>query len=156
MLVDLVQERFYGCDICRKNSCDWIEDVLRPLRLKKRECRRLFRVLTCPGFNQVGQQAWYLGKDARTAAVEALRNPQPKVPLAIQAFKILDPISALDLRLPIWGQNPTANWILREVVARGFVSERTDEVDEYSPSIPRPTVHSGLGSKTWLSRYSVR
>lgn len=239
-LVELAQERFFGCDVCRhKDSYDWIEDVLKPLKLRKRESGRLFRALTCPGcesrvrsgtfvlgagsnvlwrlalskkfdrlhkeemeefrehllqhpvlcgehpfsrqlakavsrakktelepalwfrattdanekvlgprsreraarayrFNQIGQVAWYLGKDAQTAAVEALREPKSKVPLGIQKIEILEAIPVLDLRLPLWGDNPTESWILSEVIARRFISEPTENSDESRPQYRVP------------------
>jgi hypothetical protein len=248
-LVELAQERLSGCDVCRhKNSYEWVEDVLKPLRLRKRERGRLFRALTCPGcesgvhsgtfvfgtdrdelrrlalskkfdrlykkeldefrefllrypmlgaehpfgrrlakavsrakkislapelwfratadtnetvlgprprqraarayrFNQIGQVAWYLGKDAQTAAVEVLREPRPRVPLAIQAAKILEPVPVLDLRFPLWGDNPTGSWILREVVARRFVSQPTDDLDESRPQYRVPQYIADLARR---------
>ena len=230
-LVELAQERFSGCDLCRRNdSYNLIDDLLRPLSLRKRERTRLFRALSCPGcesrvrsgrcvlgldrselrrlslskkfdrlhekelvrfrgflvkhpmlgaehpfgrmlgkavsrakktrlaptpwfratkdttetllgprsrectarayrFNQIGQVAWYLGKDAQTAAVEVLREPKSKVPLAIQRIGILETVPVLDLRVPLWGDNPTESWILSEVIARRFISETTDDDD---------------------------
>lgn len=48
-LVQLAEERFSGCRVCRRrDSFDCIDDVLSPLRLRKQERNRLFRVLTCP------------------------------------------------------------------------------------------------------------
>ena len=225
-LVELAQERFSGCDVCRHDdSYNLIDDVLKPLSLRKRERTRLFRALSCPGcesrvesgrwvlgldrselrrlslskkfdrlhkeelmqfrdflvkhpmlgaehpfgrmlskavsrakktrfepkpwfrattntsetvlgprsrerasrayrFNQIGQVAWYLGMDAQTAAVEVLREPKSKVPLAIQRIEILEAVPVLDLRVPLLGGNPTESWILSEVIARRFVSSR--------------------------------
>src|SRR6202007_3371868 len=51
----------------------WIEDVFRPLRLKKRECRRLFRVLTCPGCESAVQSgSFVLGADPKELRCLAL------------------------------------------------------------------------------------
>jgi hypothetical protein len=248
-LVELAQERFSGCEVCRPDdSYDLIDDVLRPLSLRKRERTRLFRTLSCPGcesrvesgrwvlgldrsdlrrlslskkfdrlhkeelvqfrdflvkhpmlgaehpfgrmlgkavsrakktrlepkswfratkntsetvlgprsreraarayrFNQIGQVAWYLGKDAHTAAVEALREPKSKVPLAIQKIEILDAVPVLDLRLPLWGDNPTESWILGEVIARRFISERTDDSDESRPQYRVPQFIADLARR---------
>ena len=250
-LVDAAQERFWGCDVCRSDDAyDFLDDVVRPLNLLKRERVRLLRSLTCPAcessvqpgtfvvgadrselrrlalskkfdrlhkeqlldfreflshhpmlgathpfgeqlakamsrarktkldkihwfhatrdlsnstpgprprerttrayrFNQIGQPAWYLGTDERTAAVEVLREPKPGVPLAIAKVEITEPISVLDLRLPFpYGDNnPTRSWILREVVARRFVSEPTDDVDESRPQYRVPQYVADLARR---------
>jgi hypothetical protein len=248
-LVELAQERFSGCDVCRRDdSYELIDDVLRPLSLRKCERTRLFRALTCPGcesrvqsatwvlgldrtelrrlslsknfdrlhkeelvyfrnflvqhpmlgaehpfgrmlakavshakktrlepkpwfrattntsetvlgprsreraarayrFNQIGQVAWYLGKDAQTAAVEALREPKFKVPLAIQKIEILEAVPVFDLRLPLWGGNPTESWILSEVIARRFISEPTDDRDESRPQYRVPQFIADLARR---------
>lgn len=239
-LVELAQGRFFGCHVCRRDdSYELVDDVLKSLRLRKRERKRLFRALTCPGcesrvlsgtwvlgldrselrrlslskkfdrlhkqqleefrdflirhpmlgadhpfgrmlakavsrakkarlepkswfratkdtketvlgprdrdraarayrFNQIGQVAWYLGKDAQTAAVEVLREPKSRTPLAIQNVEILEAVSVLDLRFPLWGDNPTESWILREVIARRFISEPADDKDESRPQYRVP------------------
>jgi hypothetical protein len=243
-LIDLAQERFCGCDVCRlDDSYDLIEEVVNPLRLRKRERKRLFRVLTCPAcearvdegtlvlgkspselrlmalsrkfdrlhktdlehlrdflarhpmlgadhpfgkllalavrrarkvtleprswfratrnlneialgprprqratkayrFNQIGQVAWYLGTDAKTAAVEVLREPRARMPFAVASVKILDEIPVLDLRAPLnypmSDSNPTRSWILREVVARRYISEPTHDLDESRPQYRIP------------------
>jgi len=98
-------------------------------------------------FNQIGQPAWYLGKDARTAAVEVLREPRPRVPLAIQQARILETVSVLDLRFPTWGDNPTESWILREVIARRFISEPTDDRDESRPEYRVPQYIADLARR---------
>jgi hypothetical protein len=98
-------------------------------------------------FNQIGQVAWYLGQDARTAAVEALREPRPSVQIAMQTAKILEPVYILDLRLPFLEPNPTEGWILREVIARGFFSEPTDDIDESQPQYRAPQYIADLARK---------
>src|SRR5260370_1938878 len=64
-LVELAQERFYGCDVCRHDdSYDCIDDVVAPLRLLKRERERLLRALTCPGCeSRVQSGTFVLGAD---------------------------------------------------------------------------------------------
>ena len=48
-LIELTQERVFGCEECRSDdSYDSIEEVVAFLRLRKRENKRLFRLLTCP------------------------------------------------------------------------------------------------------------
>jgi len=98
-------------------------------------------------FNQIGQVAWYLGKDAQTAAVEVLREPKSKVPLAIQRMQILETVPVLDLRVPLWGGNPTESWILSEVIARRFVSEPTDDGDESRPHYRVPQFIADLARR---------
>lgn len=247
-LVKLAQERFYGCEACRfDESYDFIDHVVRPLKLRKRERQRLFRALTCrecessvqsgtfvlgpdrsqlrrlalskkfdrlhreeyeefrdllvrypmlgaehpfgrrlakavsrakktnlepalwfrattntrePAlgprpreraaracrFNQIGQVVWYLGKDARTAAVEVLREPRPGVPFAIGEVKILEPIPVLDLRL-FWQDKPIGTWILREVIERRLLSEPTDALDESRPQYRVPQYVADLARR---------
>jgi hypothetical protein len=239
-LVDLAQQRFYGCSVCRRDdSLDFAEDVLGALQLLKHEYSRLFRALTCPAcdsrvspgtlilaatreqiwhnaqsakfdklykreledfrafliahpflglqhrfgrslakavrsakrmglqpdswyrvsanvekpsfdplppdktinayrFNFIGQAAWYLGCDARTSAVEVLREPRPKAPFAVASVRIGETLDVLDLRQGLWGENPVGNWILREVVHRRFTSEPTNDVDESRPQYRVP------------------
>ena len=49
LLIELAQERFRACEACwHSDAFDFVEDVLAPLRLRKREAERLFRSLTCP------------------------------------------------------------------------------------------------------------
>jgi hypothetical protein len=98
-------------------------------------------------FNQIGQVAWYLGMDTQTAAVEVLREPKSKVPLAIQRIEILKTVPILDLRVPLWGGNPTESWILSEVIARRFVSEPTDDGDESRPQYRVPQFIADLARR---------
>jgi len=87
--------------------------------LSQRESTRANR------YNQIGQAAWYLAKNAETAAVEKLREPRDGEIIYIAQIGILEPIAVLDLRSVIWGEDPTGNWILRNVVDRRFLSEPT-------------------------------
>lgn len=48
-LLSLASERFHGCEECwEDNAYWWLEDVLKPLRLRVNERKRLMRVLACP------------------------------------------------------------------------------------------------------------
>lgn len=247
-LVELAQERFYGCFVCRrKDSFDFADDVLGPLRLRKGEHARLFRSLTCPGcdsriwpgslvlaadreqiwhtaqskkfdrlhkleledfraflirhpmlgaqhkfgqmlsravvsskrtnlqprswyhaakpstvkftprepetmtkayrFNFIGQGACYLADDARTAAVEVLRRPQAHVKLTVATVEVLETLRVLDLRGGLWGESPSGNWILREVVDRRFVSEPTRDEDDSRPQYRVPQFVADLARR---------
>ena len=49
VLIESAQERFSACEVCwHSGTFDFADDVLAPLRLRKREAKRLFRALTCP------------------------------------------------------------------------------------------------------------
>lgn len=243
-LIQRTQERIFGCEDCRSDdSYESIEEVIGFLRLRKRESKRVFRVLTCPRcespidpgtfvlgasrselrlmslsrkfdrlykddledfrgfllkhpmlgadhrfgkllanavrrakkkrleprhwfrattnleeialgprqreratkayrFNQIGQVAWYLATDLRTAAVEVLREPRARTPFAVARVELLDEVRVLDLRTPFpyatADSNPTRSWILREVVTRRFVSEPTHGLDESRPQYRIP------------------
>ena len=89
-------------------------------------------------FNQIGQIAWYLGTDQKTAAVEVLRSPQQATPFAISEIEILQPVSVLDLRVKLWGDESTFHWTLRNVINRGLISQPTDDVDESRPQYRLP------------------
>lgn len=78
-------------------------------------------------YNQIGQPAWYLARDAKTAAVERLREPRSGEAICIAQISVLEPLSVLDLRSAIWGEDPTRQWILRNVVDRRFISEPTGD-----------------------------
>jgi hypothetical protein len=67
-------------------------------------------------YNQIGQAAWYLGSDEKTAAVEVLREPKTGQPVCMARVKLLEPMVVLDLRSVIWGQDPIRQWVLRNVV----------------------------------------
>src|SRR5690348_6236885 len=48
-LLDAARERFCGCEVCcQSQAFDFIDNVLKPLKLKQREFKRLLRQLTCP------------------------------------------------------------------------------------------------------------
>jgi hypothetical protein len=105
------------------------------------------RVLRANRFNQIGQVAWYLGSDEKTAMVEVLREPRPGTPLCIAKIEILDILNVLDLRLAIWGEDPTGNWILRNVVDRRFISEPTEQGDESCPQYRVPQFVADLARR---------
>jgi hypothetical protein len=100
-------------------------------------------------FNQIGQASWYLGTDARTAAVEVLRRPQAGTQFAVARVDLLESVRVLDLRLPmsLTETNPTRSWILREVIARRYVSEPTDELDESQPQYRLPQYVADLARR---------
>jgi uncharacterized protein (DUF2384 family) len=89
-------------------------------------------------FNQIGQIAWYLGTDQKTAAVESLRSPQQAIPFAVSEIEILEPVSVLDLRVALWGNESRSHWILRNVINRGLISQPTDDFDESRPQYKLP------------------
>jgi RES domain len=98
-------------------------------------------------FNQIGQVVWYLGCDEKTAAVEKLRAPKSGEPICIAKIKILEPISVLDLRSALWGEDPTGEWILRNVVDRRFISEPTPDIDDSRPQYRVPQFVADLARK---------
>ena len=44
----LAHHRFYGCESCSRAADDFLEDLLKPLKLTDPERRRLYRHVTCP------------------------------------------------------------------------------------------------------------
>jgi hypothetical protein len=88
-------------------------------------------------YNQIGQASWYLAIDDKTAAVEKLRAPKSGEAVSIAKIRILEPLTLLDLRSVLWGEDPTHQWILRNVVARRFVSEPVGD-DETRPEYRVP------------------
>jgi hypothetical protein len=99
-------------------------------------------------FNQVGQAAWYLGCDAKTAAVEKLRAPKSDHSICIAEIRILDPIPVLDLRSVLWGeQHPTGDWILSNVVDRRLISEPTADCDDSRPQYRVPQFVADLARR---------
>lgn len=67
-------------------------------------------------------------------------------------IELLDEIPVLDLRTPVVylmsDNNPTGSWILREVVARRFVSEPTHELDESRPQYRIPQYVADVARRT--------
>jgi hypothetical protein len=59
--------------------------------------------------------------------------------------KILEPVAVLDLRL-FWRENARI-WILREVIARRFVSEPADDLDESRPQYRVPQYIADLARR---------
>jgi hypothetical protein len=98
-------------------------------------------------FNQIGQAAWYLGSDEKTAAVEVLREPRHGTPFCVAGIEILEPVHVVDLCLAIWGEDPSGQWILRNVVDRRFVSEPTEQGDESCPQYRIPQYVADLARK---------
>lgn len=59
-LRELAEERFHGCQECWADNAVWdVEEVLRPLRLRQNERKRLMRVLTCPRCESPIRDYWY-------------------------------------------------------------------------------------------------
>lgn len=60
LLRELAEERFQGCEECSEANAVWeVEEVLRPLRLRRNERKRLMRVLTCPRCESPIRDYWY-------------------------------------------------------------------------------------------------
>ncbi len=56
----VAEERFQGCEECWEANAVWdVEEVLRPLRLRQNERKRLMRVLTCPRCESPIRDYWY-------------------------------------------------------------------------------------------------
>lgn len=101
-------------------------------------------------YNQVGQAAWYLGTDAKTAAVEVMRKPKPGQPVSIAKVRLLEPIPVLDLRSVVWGQDPVQQWVLRNVVDNRFISEPTSDAEDTRPEYRVPQFIADLARKRKL------
>jgi hypothetical protein len=84
-------------------------------------------------YNQIGQAAWYLGSDEKTAAVEVMREPKAGQSVCMAKAKLLESMVVLDLRSVIWGEDPIRQWILRNVVDSRFISEPTAEIEDTRP-----------------------
>ena len=89
-------------------------------------------------FNQIGQAAWYLGSDEKTAAVEIMRQPKAGQPVRLAKIKLLEPVVVLDLRSVIWGTDPIRQWVLRNVVDSRFISEPTVDIEDTRPQCRVP------------------
>ncbi len=74
-------------------------------------------------YNETGQKAWYLSGDDKTAAVEVMREPKTHTKVRIYEIELGEPVEMLDLRSLVWGEDPIRQWILRNLVDNGFLSE---------------------------------
>jgi hypothetical protein len=98
-------------------------------------------------YNQIGQAAWYLGSDEKTAAVEVMREPKARQPVCVAKVRLLEPITVLDLRSVIWGEDPIRQWILRNVVDRRFISEPTSDIEDTRPEYRIPQFIADLARR---------
>jgi hypothetical protein len=98
-------------------------------------------------YHQTGQITLYFGSDEKAAAVEKLRQPKPGIPLRIAEVALLEPLPVLDLRMPLWGEDHAGHWVLRNVVARRFVSEPTNDIDKGRPQYRVPQYVADLARK---------
>ena len=98
-------------------------------------------------YNQIGQVAWYLGSDQKTAAVEVLRKPISGTRVCTAKVRILEPLAVLDLRSVLWGNDPAKQWILRNVVDKRFVSEPTSEIEDTRPEYRVPQYVADLARR---------
>ena len=89
-------------------------------------------------YNQIGQVGWYLASDEKTAAIEHLRKVDFDKAVCIAQIRLLEPIVVLDLRSLIWGEDPTRQWILRNVVDKRFISQPTSDVKDTRPEYRVP------------------
>ena len=99
-------------------------------------------------YNQIGQAAWYLGSDEKTAAVEVMREPKAKQPVCVAKVKLLEPIAVLDLRSVIWGEDPIRQWVLRNVVDSRFISEPSSDVEDTKPEYRVPQLIADLARRS--------
>jgi hypothetical protein len=102
---------------------------------------------TANRYNQIGQAAWYLAGDEQTAAVEVIREPKSGQPICVAKIKLLKPISVLDLRSVLLGEDPLRQWILRNVVDNRFISERTSDVEDTRPEYRVPQFIADLARR---------
>jgi hypothetical protein len=98
-------------------------------------------------YNQIGQLAWYLGSDAKTAAVEKLRAPETGKRIRIAKIKIVEPIAVLDLRSVTRHDDPIKQGILRNVVHSRFISEPTSNIEDTRPEYRVPQFVADLARK---------
>jgi hypothetical protein len=98
-------------------------------------------------YNQIGQAAWYLGFDDKTAAVEVMREPKAGLPVYMAKVKLTEPIVVLDLRSVIWGEDPIRQWVLRNVVDSRFISEPTTDVEDTRPEYRGPQFIADLARR---------
>lgn len=79
-------------------------------------------------YNEIGQESWYLAGDNKTAAVEVMREPRTGEKVRIDEIELGEPVEVLDLRSLVWGEDdPVRQWILRNVVDSGFISEPSSD-----------------------------
>jgi hypothetical protein len=98
-------------------------------------------------YNQIGQAAWYLGSDRKTAAVEVIREAKAGQAVCVAKITLLEPIIVLDLRSVIWGEDPIRQWILRNVVDSRFISEPTSDVQDTRPEYRVPQFIADLARR---------
>lgn len=98
-------------------------------------------------YNQIGQAAWYLGSDEKTAAVEVMREPKAGQSVCMAKAKLLESIVVLDLRSVIWGEDPIRQWILRNVVDSRFISEPTADIEDTRPEYRVPQFIADLARR---------
>lgn len=102
---------------------------------------------TANRYNQIGQAAWYLGVDDKTAAVEVMREPKAGQPVYMAKVTLTEPIVVLDLRSVIWGEDPLRQWVLRNVVDSRFISEPTSHFEDTKPEYRVPQFIADLARK---------
>jgi hypothetical protein len=98
-------------------------------------------------YNQIGQSAWYLGSDQKTAAIEVMREPRARQPVCMAKVELLEPTVVLDLRSVIWGEDPVRQWILRNVVDSRFISEPTSDIEDTRPEYRVPQFIADLARR---------
>ena len=98
-------------------------------------------------YNQIGQVAWYLGSDEKTAAVEVTREPRVGELICMAEVRLTEAIGVLDLRSIIWGTDPLRQWVLRNVVAGRFISEPTSDVEDSRPEYRIPQFIADLSRR---------
>jgi len=101
-------------------------------------------------YNQIGQAAWYLGSDPKTAAVELMREPRAGQPVCMAEIRLNEPITVLDLRSVYWVAGPTQHWILRNVVDGRFISEPTSNIEDARPEYRVPQFIADLARRRKL------
>lgn len=87
-------------------------------------------------FHEAGQTTWYMARDRKTAAIEALRHISLD-PVEIFEEQIQRPITVLDLRQLPCDEEQLGNWFLRNFVARGYVSEVREDQGLEAYRIPQ-------------------
>jgi hypothetical protein len=99
-------------------------------------------------YNQIGQAAWYLALDEKTAAVEVLRRPIAGEPICMAEIQLTEAITVLDLRSVLWGTDPLRQWILRNVVDSRFISEPSADIEDSRPEYRIPQFIGDLARKS--------